>query len=233
MLRQIGVPLATVKELLASTQPRSPNESTAFWREADAAARRPPALVAALIDRLTGRSLIMYEVATRELPARSLLCLKRNIDETGAWALGKEFIGIIRDRALPRLKGRDNAMFSIFWGEVSADSDGPMEWCKPVPDAEAEALAEQFPELTLRTEPAHREACVDLAAGPEGLTRPGVSLAAEALRTWAEAQGITTSSLAEARGSGCADHLPRRAGHSNERPRTATSRCRSPSVRGS
>jgi hypothetical protein len=39
---------------------------------------------------------------------------------------------------------------------VSADSDGPIEWCKPVPDADAEGLAAQFPELTLRVEPAHR-----------------------------------------------------------------------------
>jgi hypothetical protein len=29
-------------------------------------------------------------------------------------------------------------MFSIYWSQVSADSDGPVEWCKPVPAAEAE-----------------------------------------------------------------------------------------------
>jgi hypothetical protein len=90
----------------------------------------------------------MYEVATREMPRRSLLCLKRNVDQAGAWALGKEFIGIVRDGRLPRVEGREGAVFSIYWGEVSADSDGPVEWCKPVPDAEAETLATQFPELT-------------------------------------------------------------------------------------
>jgi DNA-binding transcriptional MerR regulator len=195
-LRQIGVPLATVKELLALDPAEIAERVMAFWRQADAQHDDRQALVAALVDRLTGRSQVMYEVATRELPARSLLCLKRNIDETGAWALGKEFIGIIRDQRLPRLEGRDNAMFSIYWGQVSADSDGPMEWCKPVPDAEAEALAEQFPELTLRVEPAHREAYVDLgSAGPEGLDPARVSLAAEALRTWAEARGIDDEQL--------------------------------------
>ena len=49
---------------------------------------------------------------------------------------------------------------------MSADSDGPVEWCKPVPQAEAHALAERYPELTLRTEPAHREAFVALPVGP-------------------------------------------------------------------
>ena len=39
----------------------------------------------------------MYEVNTREMPSRSVLCLKRNV--TGweqAWALGKEFVGVLR-----------------------------------------------------------------------------------------------------------------------------------------
>ena len=46
----------------------------------------------------------MYEVATREIPERSLLCLKRNVDEQGAWALGKEFIAILRERPLPKME---------------------------------------------------------------------------------------------------------------------------------
>ena len=82
-------------------------------------------------------------------------------------------------------------MFSIYWGQVSADSDGPMEWCKPVPGAEADALAEQFPELTLRAEPAHREAYVDLGtAGPGGIDPGRFALAEEALWAWAERQGM-------------------------------------------
>ena len=109
----------------------------------------------------------MYEVASREMPQRSLLCLKRNVDESGLWALGKEFIAIIREQRLPRIQGREGAMFSIYWGQVSADNDGPVEWCKPVPAAEAEELAAQFPELTLRVEPAHREAYVDLGPGEQ------------------------------------------------------------------
>ena len=136
----------------------------------------------------------MYEVGTREMPQRSLLCLKRNVDESGAWAFGKEFIALIRDQRLPRIPGREGAVFSIYWGQVSADSDGPVEWCKPVPAAEAEELAAQIPELTLRVEPAHREAYVDL--GPGGQTSPAqFQLAVEALRSWADGQGIDDKRL--------------------------------------
>jgi hypothetical protein len=128
----------------------------------------------------------MYEVATREMPERSLLCLKRNVDEQGMWAFGKEFIAILRERPLPKIAGREGAMFCIWWGLVNADSDGPIEWCKPVPAAQAESLASHYPELSLRIEPAHREAFVALPdAGDEAVHW---HLAGESLEAWAQEQ---------------------------------------------
>ena len=127
----------------------------------------------------------MYEVATREMPERSLFCLKRNINEPGMWAFGKEFIAILRKRPLPKIEGREGAHFCIYWGWPSADSDAPVEWCWPVPTAEAPALAEHYPELTLRTEPAHREAFVPL---PAVYTAVHLQLAGESLEAWAQEQ---------------------------------------------
>jgi DNA-binding transcriptional MerR regulator len=193
-LRHIGVPLATVKEWLERDPAEMVELVTTFWREAESRHVARRTLVGVLVDRLTGRSTVMYEVATRAMPQRSLLCLKRNVDESGTWALGKEFVGIVRDQRLPRMKGREGAVFCIYWGEVSADSDGPVEWCKPVPDAEAEALAAQFPELTLRVEPAHREAYVDLGPGGQ-IDAAQWRLADEALRTWADEQSIDPKQL--------------------------------------
>jgi hypothetical protein len=48
----------------------------------------------------------------------------------------------------------------IYHGEVSGDSDGPVEWCWPVPEGRAAEIAAGFPDLTLRAEPAHQEASV-------------------------------------------------------------------------
>ena len=131
----------------------------------------------------------MYEVVTREMPERSLLCLKRNVDEQGRWAFGKEFIAILRKRPLPKIakiEGREGAAFCIWWGLVNGDSDGPMEWCAPVPAAQAESLAAQYPELSLRTEPAHREAFVALP--DEGDEAVHWHLAGESLEAWAQEQ---------------------------------------------
>ncbi len=137
----------------------------------------------------------MYEVATREIPERSVLCLKRNVDVQGQFAFGKEFIAILRERPLPKIEGREGAFFCIQWGWVSDDSDGPVEWCKPVPQAEARALAEHYPELTLRTEPAHREAFVSLPVGPGGTPPADIQLAIESLQAWKVEQGIEDERL--------------------------------------
>ena len=195
MLRQLGLPLAAIRELLACDPVDAAQRIAAHWREVESAHHARRDLADYLVNRLSGERSVMYEVATREIPERTLLCLKRNVDPEGAWALGKEFIAVLRERPLPKMEGREGAMFSIYWGEVSPDSDGPVEWCKPIPESDAKALAPHYPELSVRTEPAHREAFVALPNdalpdGPGG--EPGVhwQLASEALHAWAAEHGL-------------------------------------------
>ena len=130
-LRHVGVPLTTVKELLELDPVELAERVTAFWREAETRHAGQRELVAALVDRITGRNTVMYEVNARDMPPRSLLCLKRNVDVSGLWGFGKEFIAIVRGRRLPRMEGREGAAFCIYWGDVSADSDGPVERRSP------------------------------------------------------------------------------------------------------
>jgi hypothetical protein len=136
----------------------------------------------------------MYEVDMREIPARHLLCLRRTaVDQDAVVALGKQFIATLRDHELPRLEGRAGAAFLIYHGEVSADSDGPVEWCRPVPAGQAAGLAAVMPDLTLRTEPAHEEAFVYLGPGP--VTPVQWQLASQALHSWAGTQHRMPSDL--------------------------------------
>jgi len=188
MLRQLQLPLAAVRELLACDPADAAARIAEHWRGAEAAHDARRELADYLVNRWRGKRSVMYEVATREMPERSLLCLKRNVDVQGQFAFGKEFIAILRERPLPKIEGRAGAFFCIQWGWVSDDSDGPVEWCKPVPQAEAHALAEHYPELTLRTEPAHREAFVALPAGPGGFSAAGFQLAGESLEAWGQEQ---------------------------------------------
>jgi hypothetical protein len=92
------------------------------------------------------------------------------------------------------MEGRAGAVFCIYWGEVSDDSDGPLEWCRPVPTDEAEQLAAEVPKLVLRDEPGHREAVVHL--GPGGQTEPANwQLIAQSLHDWGEQHGVWPSEL--------------------------------------
>lgn len=137
----------------------------------------------------------MYEVATRDIPARSVLSLKRSVvGASGAWAFGTEFVALLRQHRLPRLEGRAGAVFSIYWSEVRDDSDGPVEWCRPIPTDQAEQLAVEVPQLVLRREPAHREAFVHL--GPGGQTEPAQwQLISQSLQRWVEEHAAQPSEL--------------------------------------
>ncbi len=185
MMRELQLPLKAVRELLGCDPADAAKRIADHWRDAEAAHDARRDLADYLVSRLSGERPVMYEVATREMPERSLLCLKRNVSVQGQFAFGKEFIAILRERPLPKLEGREGAFFCIYWSHPSADGDGLIEWCKPVPQAEARSLAERFPELTLRTEPAHLEMFVALPA------RYGAvqwNLACESLDAWGQEQ---------------------------------------------
>lgn len=194
-LRQLGIPLAEVKLVLDLEPEAAADRIADYWSgvETEHAARRD--LADFVVNRLHGKRSIMYEVETREIPTCSILCLERNVEGlAGAWAFGKEFMGLLKERTLPRMEGRPGAAFCIWWGEVNDESDGPLEWCRPIPDEEAKELAKQFPELTLRTEPAHHEAFVNL--GPGGQTSAAEwQLLSESLHTWGEERRVEPNGL--------------------------------------
>jgi DNA-binding transcriptional MerR regulator len=165
-LRQLHFPLAEIKSILPLEPIDAAERVRQLWAATESQYASLRALATYLIDELSGKRPVMYEVNTREIPERSLLCVKRNVTgEKAAWAFGKEFIGLLRHYQLPTIEGRAGAFFQIFWGEVSEDSDGPVEWCRPVPPDQAETLAPRCPELILRAEPAHGEAFVKIGDG--------------------------------------------------------------------
>ena len=194
-LRELEIPLAQIKVIVGLPPAAAAERITAFWAGAETTHHTRRQLAAALVDRLSGKRSIMYDVNTRTVPERRVLCLKRHVSgDAGAWALGKEFMAVMRRHSMPRLDGREGAAFCIYWGEVSADSDGPLEWCRPVPPDQAEALAAAVPELQLRTEPEHEEAFIHLGSG--GQTTPAQwQLVSETMRAWAYQHAAQPSDL--------------------------------------
>jgi DNA-binding transcriptional MerR regulator len=186
LLRRIGVPLAQISDMLALDPASAAEQIRDYWArtETEHAAQRE--LVGYLVDRLYGKKPTMYEVALRDIPARSLLSLMRRAHQDEILQIGREFfIHRMARGGVARLDGIAGAPFTIYYGEVSGDSDGPVEFCWPVPDDQAAEVAARFPDLTLRTEPAHQEAFV--GQGKPGIWDSGAEaeVAIESLIAWA------------------------------------------------
>jgi DNA-binding transcriptional MerR regulator len=194
-LRQLQIPLAEIKSIVDLEPDAAAARITEHWNaiETQHTARRD--LARYLIDRMQGKRHAMYQVATRDIPARSVLSVKRSVQGIdGTWAFGKEFISILRNHDLPRMDGRAGAFYCIWWGEVNDDSDGPLEWCRPVPADQAEQLAIQVPELVVRTEPAHREAVIHLGRWPHAEPAQW-QLITQSLQSWAQEHKVQPSML--------------------------------------
>jgi DNA-binding transcriptional MerR regulator len=194
-LRQLEVPLAEIRVILALDPPAAAAHIASYWAgvEDDHAGRRE--LAAYLVDRLQGKRTTMPDVTTLMIPERHVLCLLRHVeDEAAVWALGKEFIGIMKERPFPPMEGATSADFLIYHGEVTADSDGPVEWCHPIPSERRDELAAAYPELNLRLEPAHEEAWVHVGPGGQ-VPAAQWQIVSDTLRAWAEERHRRPSSL--------------------------------------
>lgn len=194
VMREVGLSLDMVRQVLAAEPPAAVTMVSTYWQQAEADHRRRGEMVGYLVDRLQGRNPIMYEVTTRHMPERTVLCMKRHAtSEQEVWALGKQFLGYFRDRPRPLLDGREGAPFLIYHGEVSADSDGPVEFCRPISPDAAEVTASQYPDLQLRCERAHEEAVVHVGPGAQDDAPWAVIF--ESLYTWASTQRRVPSDL--------------------------------------
>jgi DNA-binding transcriptional MerR regulator len=185
-LRRIGMPLAGIKRILPLAPAEAAEALIGFWSgaEAEHAARR--SMTVLLVDEFQGRRSHMYEVEVRNVPERRLLCVVSRMHQAELIERSRElFIRPIQAAGLPRVPGDAGAAFLIFHGEVSGDSDGPVEWCRPVPQDRAEECAALLPRLALRTEPAHQEAFVRLPAADAADDPTEAELALRDLRDWA------------------------------------------------
>jgi DNA-binding transcriptional MerR regulator len=190
-LRRLAIPLAQIKVILAQNAAAAAGQVAAYWTEAESnhAGRRE--LARYLIDRLNGKEPVMYEATIRDMPARQVLCLLRHAHTAEHMATGKGLMARLGPVAKPQPGDPITAPFVIYHGEVSEDSDGPVEWCWPVPAEKAGELAAQFPDLTLRTEPAHEEAFVDLGQATLGVAHLEPIL--QGLVAWISARERTPS----------------------------------------
>jgi DNA-binding transcriptional MerR regulator len=166
-LRRLDMPLARIAGVLDLDGPAAAAVLDAYRAEAEARSARSRADVAHLRELLRGGRSTMPDLpdpAVRSVPDRTLLSLTRHAhaDELGE-ILGSTLTAFRHLAPAAPLTWPDNCPFVVYYGEVSADGDGPVELCRPVdPDDPGAAglaavAAAAVPGATVRREPAHDE----------------------------------------------------------------------------
>ena len=156
-----------------------------YWAGVESVMADRRVLVSYIQAKLTGADMARYDVQTRIIPERTLLSISRHLqaDETDAF-FGEAFARL--RSAGPGVEGIAGCPFLVFYGEVSDDSDGPMELCRPVTPGSAAGPAVAMADVQLRVEPAHDEVFIRLAMKDMGW--PALAPAVDTLEAWIREQ---------------------------------------------
>lgn len=180
LLRRIGMPLAQIPAIVAAGPDQAANAIASYQAGQEALAGERRALARYLIGNLKGQEHAVYQIEVHQIPDRKLLTMTRHVHAGEVEA----FVGQARAALLtvaPRLPGYAGAPFMTYYGEVSQDSDGPVEFCRPVAPATPDEDL-QLEGAQIRSEPAHEDISVRIA--PDS-TWPQALPAFDALTAWA------------------------------------------------
>jgi DNA-binding transcriptional MerR regulator len=181
MLRRLDMPLATIREVVGAEPDVAASLVAAFWADVTAKIAEGDELVGYLQARLKGAPPTMYDIDTRTIPSRDVVSITRHLHLAETDAYFDDAFGRLRASGAG-LAGVEGAPYLVFYGEVSDDSDGPLELCRPVSEA-----PDASNDVQRRVEPAHEEAFIRLTMAEMGW--PAMLPASDALEAWVAEHG--------------------------------------------
>jgi effector-binding domain-containing protein len=177
------MPLARVASVVSAPPSARAPLIEVYWAEVEGRIAGQRQLLAHLLPRLSGQegTYALYDVLQRDVPAQ--------IADRAAHLLVGDLSNWISD-ALGRLYGNAELLgpktgdsFVIYHGEVTEDSDGPVEYCVPVTGG-AELDGGLALDGQRRIEPAHREAYTRITVAQ--VEFPQILSAYEAVERWVQ-----------------------------------------------
>lgn len=184
LLRRLDLPLGQIAVLLDLDPGTAAKSLGEHWRLVEEGQAERRLLVRYLQDLLTGRDTAMFDIETRDVPEQKVLSTQRNVT---AGAL-PAFIGDAGTRLIAHLGDAGLApagpAFVVYHGEVTEDSDGPVEVCLPFAGA-----LEPAGTLGIRLEPAHAEAYTRIPK--RQVAFPEILRAYDAVSAWLQERGAT------------------------------------------
>ena len=185
LLRRLGMPLVVIADITARPPVEAAEAVGSYWAGVESVMADRRVLVSYIQAKLTGADMARYDVQTRIIPERTLLSISRHLHLSETDAFFADAFSRLRS-AGPGLAGIAGVPFLVFYGEVSDDSDGPMELCRPVATGSAVDPATATADVQLRVEPAHDEVFIRLAMKDMGW--PALAPAVDALEAWMREQ---------------------------------------------
>ena len=180
LLRQADMPLALIASVVALEGADAARAVVGWWEQVEAGVAERRAVVSYLHAHLRGEDHAMFDIDVRSMPERRLVTISRHVHSHQTDGFFDQAFARLRT-AGPGIPGIEGVPFLVFYGEVSDDSDGPIELCRPVaPDVDVQV--EATGDIELRVEPAHDEAYIRLALRDLGW--PAMRGACDALERW-------------------------------------------------
>jgi DNA-binding transcriptional MerR regulator len=182
LLRRLDMPLAVIASVLELDGPEAAVAISAYWGQVEAVTADRRALVRYLQELLTGERATMYDIEKRRMPERKLLAISRHVTIDGTDAFFDDAFSRLRGAA-QGLEGIAGCPFLVFYGDVSEDSDGPIELCRPVAPGTGQDAVVGMADIQVRVERAHDELFIRTAL--KDVSWPALLPACDALARWA------------------------------------------------
>jgi DNA-binding transcriptional MerR regulator len=174
-LRRLGMPLTVIADVVAKLPDEAAEAIGGYWADIESVTAERRALVSYIQARLKGVDMARYDIQIREIPDRKLAAITRHVHAGQAGAFFDGAFARLR-AAGPGVEGIAGCPFVVYYGEVSDDSDGPVELCRPMAADPAD------PDLQARLESSHEEVCIRVAMKDMGW--PALAPAVDALEAW-------------------------------------------------
>ena len=132
LLRRLGMPLPAIADITAKPPGAAAAAVGAYWSDVESVTADRRVLASYIQAKLTGGDMPSYDITTRALPQRTIVSISRHLHAAETGAFFADAFGRLRSAA-PGLEGIAGCPYLIFYGDVSDDSDGPLELARSGP----------------------------------------------------------------------------------------------------
>lgn len=182
LLRRLDMPLADIAKVIDCDPSEAADAVAQWWEQEEVVMTERRALITYIRSRLKEEGEpAMREVSTRAIPERKIASVSRHVTIAEAEAFFAEAFPRLRAIS-PGLPGIEGVPYVVYYGEVTQDSDGPVELCRPVAPDTPEGRVTGSPDIQVRVEVAHDEAYLRLSVAE--MSWPAMLPFADALERW-------------------------------------------------